>query len=134
MITRYLGNSVYARYDGQEICLIANMEDRIYLDLNALENLVQFISTFQAEQDEGLPQNDAENNLPDWEWQSLHNWVKANPLYHVSGTIITSVSDELNQTIMDHNGSVRDALNVTLAKLHQAEFELAALRKEKEEE
>lgn len=39
-----------------------------------------------------------------------------------------NITTELNQLIAEHNGSCRDALNVTLAKLRQAQDEIALLK------
>lgn len=44
------------------------------------------------------------------------------------------ITTELDQLIAEHNGSCRDALNVTLAKLRQAQDEIALLKEEREAE
>lgn len=43
-----------------------------------------------------------------------------------------SITDELNQLITEH-GNARDALNVTLAKLRQAQSEIAVLKEAAEQ-
>ena len=54
MENEYLGDGLYARYDGYQICLMANSPteptDMVYLDPSVYANLQKFVNRIAAEQ------------------------------------------------------------------------------------
>ena len=52
----YLGDGLYATYDGYQICLMANSHtsptDMVYLDPHVYASLLRFVEQFNSEQNE----------------------------------------------------------------------------------
>lgn len=66
----YLGDGLYAAFDGYQICLMANSHteptDMVYLDPHVYSSLQKYVSRVTAQQsvqptDDGLAQSDGES-------------------------------------------------------------------------